>query len=121
MNACLDTDVLVDFFNGLTAAADEFDVYDHLFVSRISWIEVLVGASGSEARKIREHFFHRLSIIELDERIALEAIVLRQKYRLKLPDAVVWATARVHGALLVTRNTKDFSAADPGIRIPYRR
>jgi hypothetical protein len=33
---------------------------------------------------------------------------------------VVWASARIDGRLLVTRNTKDFPAADPGVRHPYR-
>ena len=34
-------------------------------------------------------------------------------------DAVIWATAQTTGRLLVTRNTKDFPADDPGIREPY--
>jgi predicted nucleic acid-binding protein len=32
---------------------------------------------------------------------------------------MILATAQVHGAILVTRNTKDFPARMPGIRIPY--
>jgi predicted nucleic acid-binding protein len=37
-----------------------------------------------------------------------------------LAAAVVLATAQVSGAILVTRNTKDFPAMMPGIRIPYQ-
>ena len=44
---------------------------------------------------------------------------LRRERRLKLPDALIWATARRHGSLLVTRNTKDFPKDDPGVRVPY--
>ena len=40
--------------------------------------------------------------------------------RLKLPDAIILATAQVANLLLVTRNTRDFSAADPQICIPYK-
>jgi hypothetical protein len=38
---------------------------------------------------------------------------------MKLPDAIIWASARCNGRLLVTRNTKDFPAGDPVVRYPY--
>jgi predicted nucleic acid-binding protein len=38
---------------------------------------------------------------------------------MKLMDAYILATAQVNGAILITRNTKDFPAEMPGIRIPY--
>ena len=44
---------------------------------------------------------------------------IRKKTRLKLPDAIILATARVHGLLLVTRNHRDFPKREPDIRIPY--
>jgi hypothetical protein len=37
----------------------------------------------------------------------------------KLPDALVWASARAESALLVTRDTKAFPKAEPGVRVPY--
>jgi hypothetical protein len=37
-----------------------------------------------------------------------------------LPDAVIWATAQTQAVLLVTRNTKDFAADDPSVRLPYK-
>jgi predicted nucleic acid-binding protein len=39
--------------------------------------------------------------------------------RIKLMDAMVLATAQVNGAILITRNTKDFPAEMTGIRVPY--
>ena len=33
---------------------------------------------------------------------------------------MIWATAQTKAMLLVTRNTKDFAADDPGVRLPYR-
>jgi predicted nucleic acid-binding protein len=38
---------------------------------------------------------------------------------MRLPDAIIWATAQVNDALLVSRNTKDFKEEWGGIRIPY--
>jgi predicted nucleic acid-binding protein len=38
---------------------------------------------------------------------------------MKLLDAMILAAAQVNGAILVTRNTRDFPANMPGIRVPY--
>ena len=59
-------------------------------------------------------------MVGLDERVACEAIGLRKERRVKLPDAIIWASARLTDALFVTRNIKDFPAYEPGVRIPYR-
>jgi len=40
--------------------------------------------------------------------------------RVRLPDAIIWATAQVHGLLLVTRNVRDFPQGEPGVSVPYR-
>jgi predicted nucleic acid-binding protein len=34
-------------------------------------------------------------------------------------DAIILATAQSRGRVLITRNTKDFPAEMPGIRVPY--
>lgn len=44
MIVCIDSDVLIDYFDGNPASAEELARYDNLLVSRISWMEVLVGA-----------------------------------------------------------------------------
>ena len=120
MTACVDSDVLIDYFDGIPAAAEELSRYEGLVISRITWMEVLVGAPTEDLRKMREDFLRQFSIVELDERVARDAIGLRQELRLKLPDAIILASARLNGTLLVTRNTKDFPAHEPGVRIPYQ-
>jgi predicted nucleic acid-binding protein len=119
MIACFDSDVLIDYFDGIAASAEELARYDALLLSRISWMEVLVGARTNPQREVRENFLRRFKLIELDAAIARRAISLRQEHRLRLPDAIVWASTLVHRILLVTRNTKDFPRDHPGIRIPY--
>ncbi len=52
--------------------------------------------------------------------MAEEAAKLQRDRRLKLPDAIVLATARVTGRALATRNTKDFRDGEPGVVVPYR-
>jgi predicted nucleic acid-binding protein len=41
------------------------------------------------------------------------------RLRLRLPDAIILATAQVEGCNLLTRNTRDFSPSWPEIRVPY--
>ena len=57
--------------------------------------------------------------IELSEAVLQESLNLRRTHRLKLPDAMIWASARVNGWQLVTRNTKNFPPEWAGIRLPY--
>ena len=90
-----------------------------IWVSRIAWIEVL--SKGSEAT-LREamRFLGRFSVDEIDEETALRAASLRrERPRLKSPDALILASAQVRGRVLITRNTRDFPAQMPGIRVPY--
>jgi predicted nucleic acid-binding protein len=81
-------------------------------------MEVLVGAPAPALRATRA-FLDRFHRVALDEAVAERAVVLRQSRRLKLPDAIVWASAQVNAMLLVTRDTRTFPADDPGVRMPY--
>ncbi|HET9505789.1 MAG TPA: type II toxin-antitoxin system VapC family toxin [Hymenobacter sp.] len=44
----------------------------------------------------------------LDANIVRETIAIRRQRKIKLPDAIIAATALVHNHILVTRNTADF-------------
>ena len=79
---------------------------------------MLVGAPPALAQSTRD-FLNAFRLIELCSDVADRAVSIRQDHRLKLPDAIIWATALVHGRLLITRDTKGFPADDPGVRVPY--
>jgi predicted nucleic acid-binding protein len=55
-------------------------------------------------------------VIPLTDEIAELAIELRRRGRIKLPDAVIAATALHHDLTLVTSNVKDFEGIE-GLRI----
>lgn len=57
-------------------------------------------SSAEEA--VIEALLSAVSVILLDERIEQEAIALRRRCRLELADAVIAATATVHGLTLLT-------------------
>ena len=119
MKALFDTNILIDYLNGIDAARQEIARYEHPSISLITWMEVLVGTAAEEEPIVRE-FLHRFQVLDIDQAVAEQAITLRKVRRIKLPDAIVQATALVAGMVLITRNTKDFPEDEAGIRVPYR-
>jgi predicted nucleic acid-binding protein len=82
-------------------------------------MEVLVGAQEDDLQ-LRDFLETQFEIIPLDVAVAERAVQLRRTHHIRLPDAIIWATAQVHEAVLVTRNTKDFHAEWEDIRVPYQ-
>ena len=119
VSALFDTNILVDYLNGIEQAKIELDRYADKAISLITWMEVMVGATP-ETEAIIQNFLGTFVNLPIDEQVSQLAVTLRKKHKIKLPDAIVWATALVHKRILVTRNTKDFSKDEPGIRVPYQ-
>lgn len=119
VKALFDSSILIDYLRALPEARTELARYTDRAISIVSWMEVLIGSPPSEESSTRD-FLAAFTLVEIDAAVAERAITLRRTYRLKLPDALVWASAQVHGMLLVTRDTKDFPANDPSVRHPYK-
>jgi predicted nucleic acid-binding protein len=119
MKVVFDTNILIDYLNGNPDANAELHRYQDRYISRIVWMEVLCGVFGRPQEQITRQFLHSFTVTELDSTIAEEAIQIRRQFRLKLPDAIVLATARFHQCKLVTRNTKDFDSNWPEVHVPY--
>jgi len=119
VGALFDTNILIDYLNGIPAARQELARYERRAISTITWMEVLAGAGPQEEATLRA-WLDGFEVIPLDNAIAARAVAIRRQRRLRLPDAIVWASAQAHDLLLVTRNTKDFPVDEPGVREPYR-
>lgn len=119
VKALFDTNILIDQLNGVAKAGAEIALYRDRAISAVSWIEVLVGASSGTEEAVRA-FLGEFILVPLDEVVSERAVQLRRQHRLKLPDAITLASAQISGRLFVTRDEKDFSNGNPGIRIPYR-
>ena len=118
-----DANIVIDALAGYPPAGIEIEravgLTSRPWISRMAWIEVL--SKGSEAI-VRDAltFLSRFGLDELDDEISRRAAALRrERPRLKSPDAIILATAQIRGRVLITRNTKDFPAQMPGIRVPY--
>jgi predicted nucleic acid-binding protein len=118
MNALFDTNILIDYLNGADAARTELARYERKAISIITVIEVLVGATPENEAAIRT-WLATFTQIPLDTAIADRAVELRRQKKIRLPDAIILASAQAHGLLLVSRNTKDFPANEPGVHVPY--
>ena len=119
MNAVFDTNIVIDALNGVSAVDVEYRRYARVLISRITWMEVLVGAPEDDA-EVRSFLETQFEIIPVDAEVAERAVQLRRTHGIRLPDAIIWATAEVNGALLITRDTKDFRTDWEGIRVPYQ-
>lgn len=118
VKALFDTNILIDYLNGIEQAKIELDRYTDKAISMITWMEVMVGATP-ETEAIVRGFLNSFLSLPIDEQVSDITVAVRKKHKVKLPDAIVWATAQVNGRILVTRNTKVFSSDEPGIRVPY--
>jgi predicted nucleic acid-binding protein len=113
-----DTNILIDWLNDRAPAIAELSRYSRHRLSRLVWTEILAGES-LETRDVIRELLAAFDVVEIDARIAAAAADIRHRSKMNLMDAYILATAQVNGAILITRNTKDFPANLPGIRIPY--
>ena len=113
-----DSNIVIDWLSRRPQAKAELSRYPQHRISRIAWTEVLAG-EPLETRNTMRELISAFEVVELDARIALAAADIRHRTKMKLMDAYILATAQVNGAILVTRNTKDFPVNMPGIRVPY--
>ena len=118
MIAVFDTNIVIDALNGVADANAEYARYERVLISRLTWMEVLVGAQGDDM-ELRDFLETNFEIIPPDLAVAETAVQLRRAHRMRLPDAIIWGTAKAYQATLVTRNTKDFHPDWDGIRLPY--
>jgi len=76
--------------------------------SVISRIEVLGFPQSPEELEKASRLFAGLNQIELNAQIVAQTIALRQLRKIKIPDALIAASALYLGLPLVTHNTRDF-------------
>jgi predicted nucleic acid-binding protein len=112
----LDTTVLIDLSRGNTDAADlvdmAFDAETPLFISVISAMELIAGCQDkTEVAKV-EKLVADFHLLHLLPSISAEAYALMLAYSkshgLAIPDALIAATAIIHGLELATDNERHF-------------
>ena len=114
LNYLCDTNTVIYFLQQQFSEAAELYI-DELFkreqpvISTITEIELLSWKSASETdNEIIKKFIGDSKVIELEPAIKIKAAEIRKKTGIKLPDAIIAATALVYNLTLITRNVKDF-------------
>jgi predicted nucleic acid-binding protein len=113
-----DTNILIDYLSARREARIELDRHSDRSICIIAWMEIMVGSTAEDEDEIRA-FLMKFQVVPLSQEIAERAVKVRRATKIKLPDAIVKATAEISGRTLVTRNTRDFPSGTPGVRIPY--
>ncbi len=74
----------------------------------ITKIEVLRYNAPENAYKVLTDFMADSTVLDLDNQVVDETITICKTHRIKLPDAIIAATASVFKLQLLTRNVSDF-------------
>ena len=85
-------------------------------ISVVSWMEVMIGTPPVREGETRR-FLGRFQMLGLEPEIVEGAVRVRRSMRLKLPDAIIYATALATGRVLVTADRGDFPDGTPGVEL----
>lgn len=88
---------------------DELVASNQPVISAITEIELLCWKTATEKDvALLRNFINDVLVIELEQDIKMKTVELRKAHTIKLPDAIIAATALVYNLVLITRNTTDF-------------
>ncbi len=105
----LDSNILIYGADGGEPRLDAILDRTDLAVASITRIETLGFHRLSEAERTwLGEAIGRMQVLPLTETVEERAIALRQERKMGLADAIIAATALLHGRRLVTRNVDDF-------------
>ena len=122
----IDTDIFIDYFRKFEKAVKFFEDIrngDYLiYFSAVSETELV---SGEECNRVEVkskllNFLSNFNKVFINNQIAVRAGDFRRLHYIKIPDALIAATAFAMKADLITRNVNDFkNIKEITIKVPY--
>ena len=102
----LDTNIILYYLNGDETLIPVLED-KQLFLSFITEMELLSYSNITDAEiQTVENFLNECYIVEISSQIKEKTILLRRKYGLKLPDAIIVGSALSLNAPLITADKK---------------
>ena len=115
-----DTNILFHLFHRDSIIEDELNEigFGSLAISSVTVAETIYGMRKKEERKTKE-LLRRFHCVHIDKDTSVKLLELMSGYRsprMKIPDALIAATALVNNFPLFTLNRKDFDFVE-GLRL----
>lgn len=109
INAIFDSDILINYSKEEINLDNYFNNYEKIFISVITYMEIF----GYEFKNKNEEILlnkimEKIDTININEDIISKVIEVRKNFKVKLPDAIIFATATYLNADLITINEDDF-------------
>jgi len=116
----IDTNIIIYYLEGEQAAVSFLtNNRGNLAISSITWMETLAYSFSEDEEPIVRAFLLEFRLIDISLPIMELSVSLRRKKKMKLPDAIIAASAVHHDLTLVTRNTRDFKGTAANIVDPF--
>lgn len=118
--AVLDTNIIILASKQKIDTAVLLEKYDDFYVSIITYMEVYgYDFEDSKEKEFIDELFEGLEIMEINKPIAEQVIIYRKRKtkKIKLPDAIILATAKFLNADLITNDWDDFQGIDEQVNI----
>ena len=80
-----------------------------LAISSITWMETLSYPFTADEEQIVRTFLKEFRLVEISSPVMELSVEIRRKKKMKLPDAIIAASAIHHDLILVTMNIKYFN------------
>ena len=109
----LDTNIIIYLSQEKMKMTDFASKGDRLCISIISYMESLGHPfKNKEEEIIVKSLCDTCEIFNLTKQITDKTIEIRKQFKIKLPDAIIAASALENNAVLVSANVKDFKMID---------
>ena len=110
INAIFDSDILINYSKEEINLDIYFNSYEKIYISVITYMEIFgYEFKNKNEENLLKSIMEEIDTININEDIINKVIEVRKKFKVKLPDAIIFATATYLNADLITRNEDYFS------------
>ena len=109
----MDTNIVSDYFSA-SFSVDGIALMDTVIdavpkISVITQIELLCWQKDADTEQKIKNFIADSVVLDISPEVIVQCVNLRKGKKIKIPDAIIAATALAYGYILITNNEKDFA------------